>query len=133
MHIFTHREFAYSYEEADESDWIGKYFFTGGIMPSDDLPLFFQKDLLIEDRWRWDGTHYARTCNAWLEKMDSNEEVILKILGETYGAEYASTWFMRWRMFFMACAELFDYDAGQQWFVGHYLFSRRMRAFSGGD
>ena len=125
MHIFCHRTTPYEYIDKGPGDWMSRYFFTGGIMPSADLPLRFPKDLAIEQRWHWNGQHYARTCNAWLDKMDSNQAAIRKIFAECYGEKDATLWIQRWRMFFMACAELFDYDEGHEWYVGHYLFNRK--------
>ena len=93
-------------------------------MPSDDLPMRFQRDLQLIDQWRWNGQHYEKTANAWLESMDSKKTEIMPILAQTYGAESAGKWFMRWRIFFMACAELFGHNAGNEWYVGHYLFER---------
>ncbi len=124
MHIFVHREHPYPYEDQGPSDWMSHYFFAGGIMPSDDLPLHFQGDLRLLTHWRWDGRHYERTLNAWLARMDAARERIWPILEETYGAAGVATWWMRWRLFFMACAELFGYRKGQEWFVSHYLFER---------
>ena len=124
MHIFCHRHCAYAFEDNGPDDWMSRFFFSGGIMPSVDLPLRFQDDLKIRHRWIWDGSHYAKTSNAWLHNMDKNKQKIMPILAQTYGEADASKWFMRWRMFFMACAELFAYADGQEWFVGHYLFER---------
>jgi cyclopropane-fatty-acyl-phospholipid synthase len=125
MHIFCHRGAPYAFVEKSPADWMSRHFFSGGIMPSDDLPLHFQDQLKIERQWRWDGNHYARTANAWLENMDANRDAIWPILEETYGEHATQQWWMRWRMFFMACAELFAYDNGQQWYVSHYLFENR--------
>jgi len=124
MHIFCHRHCAYAYEDNGPSDWMSRHFFSGGIMPSADLPLRFQDDLTIRNRWVWDGRHYEKTSNAWLANMDKRKAEIMPIMEQTYGKADASKWFMRWRMFFMACAELFAYDGGQEWFVGHYLFAK---------
>lgn len=124
MHIFCHRSSAYAFEDNGPSDWMSRHFFSGGIMPSADLPLRFQDDLKICKQWAWDGRHYEKTSNAWLKNMDERKAEIMPVLAETYGKAEADKWFMRWRMFFMACAELFGYEKGQQWFVGHYLFSR---------
>ncbi|MGB5579747.1 MAG: cyclopropane-fatty-acyl-phospholipid synthase family protein [Woeseia sp.] len=125
MHIFCHRSTPYEFIDKGPQDWMTRFFFAGGIMPSDDLPLHFQDDLLISERWRWSGQHYAKTSNAWLKRMDDCRHLIMPILKDTYGAANAQTWFVRWRIFFMACAELFDFDNGQEWYVGHYLFKRR--------
>jgi cyclopropane-fatty-acyl-phospholipid synthase len=130
MHIFCHRSTPYEFIDQGPQDWMTRFFFAGGIMPSDDLPLHFQDDLLLSDRWRWSGEHYARTSNAWLRRMDERRNVIMPILRDTYGAASAQTWFVRWRIFFMACAELFDFNDGQEWYVGHYLFKRRPIAAS---
>jgi cyclopropane-fatty-acyl-phospholipid synthase len=92
VHIFTHREFAYHFEGKDPSDWITRYFFEGGTMPSDDLLLYFQDDLRILNHWRVSGTHYQKTSEAWLEKMDANEAVITPILEQTYGKEDTAKW-----------------------------------------
>ena len=124
-HIFVHRNTPYAFEVQNEDDWMSQYFFSGGIMPSDDLPLYFQDDLKIINRWRWAGTHYEKTANAWLQNMDANESAVTPILAATYGAENVVQWRNRWRMFYMACAELFGYNNGQEWWVGHYLFEKR--------
>ena len=124
MHVFAHRTTPYEFIDRGDSDWMTRFFFAGGIMPSWDLPLRFADHLAIEQRWAWNGKHYAKTCNAWLEKMDANKATIMPILEGTYGNEDADRWWMRWRMFFMACAELFDTDSGDEWFVGHYRFRK---------
>jgi cyclopropane-fatty-acyl-phospholipid synthase len=124
MHVFCHRDHPYPYEDTGPDDWMSHYFFAGGIMPSDDLPLHFQQPLRLVDRWRWDGRHYEKTLNAWLAQMDAARAEVWPILEGTYGKQQTATWWMRWRLFFMACAELFGLDRGQQWWVGHYLFER---------
>jgi cyclopropane-fatty-acyl-phospholipid synthase len=128
-HIFVHRNTPYLFEvqgKNDQSnDWMSQYFFSGGMMPSDDLPTHFQDDLKLINRWRWDGTHYEKTANAWLVNMDDNADLITPILAQTYGAKDTEMWRNRWRMFYMACAELFGYNNGQEWWVGHYLFEKR--------
>ena len=125
MHIFCHRGAPYAFVEKSPADWMSRHFFSGGIMPSDDLPLHFQEHLSIERQWRWNGNHYAKTANAWLENMDASKDEIWPVLKDTYGEQATQQWWMRWRMFFMACAELFAYDNGQQWYVSHYLFAKR--------
>lgn len=122
MHIFCHRLCAYPFEDNGPQDWMSRHFFSGGIMPSVDLPLHFQRDLTLRRRWVWDGQHYEKTANAWLAKLDANNAHAMPVLAETYGAPDAQRWLQRWRMFFIACAELFGYNEGQEWFVGHYLF-----------
>jgi len=125
MHVFAHRSSPYAFEVRDDSDWMSRFFFSGGMMPSDDLALHFQDDLRLINRWRWDGSHYQRTSNAWLANMDKRRELIYPVLEKTYGTDNAALWWMRWRIFFMSCAELFGYDNGQQWWVSHYLLERR--------
>ena len=124
-HIFVHRNTPYLFEAEYDDDWMSRFFFSGGMMPSDDLPLHFQDNLKLAQRWRWDGTHYEKTANAWLQNMDANAELITPILVQTYGAKDAEMWRNRWRMFYMACAELFGYNNGQEWWVTHYLFEKR--------
>ena len=124
-HIFVHRNTPYLFEVQGNDDWMSQFFFSGGMMPSDDLPLHFQDNLKLAQRWRWDGTHYEKTANAWLQNMDANAELITPILVQTYGAKDAEMWRNRWRMFYMACAELFGYNNGQEWWVTHYLFEKR--------
>ena len=124
VHIFCHRELMYPFETHGDDNWMGRYFFTGGLMPSADTLLWFQRDLAIEQQWRLSGTHYQKTANAWLANQDANRALVLDVLGVAYG-DQASIWNQRWRMFWMACAELFGYRGGNEWLVGHYLFAKR--------
>jgi cyclopropane-fatty-acyl-phospholipid synthase len=130
VHIFSHRRFAYAFEPAGEDDWMARHFFSGGIMPSDDLPARFQRDLRLVEQWRWSGTHYERTANAWLENLDRRRVDLLPILAGAYGPGEAIYWFHRWRIFFLACAELFGYAQGEEWGVSHYLFERHAQPAS---
>jgi len=121
VHIFCHKTLAYPFETDGDDNWMGRYFFTGGQMPAFDTFRQFAKDLMVEADWKVAGTHYERTSNQWLETMDANKSKIMPLFDETYGSD-AKLWFQRWRMFYMACAELFGYDSGQEWLVGHYRF-----------
>ena len=124
VHVFCHAQFPYFFQDKNEKDWMSRYFFTGGIMPSFDLFSHFQEDLTVEQSWWLNGKHYKQTAEAWAQNMLSNKTEIQPILEKTYGAANASTWFNRWHMFFLACAELFGYQDGKQWGVGHYLFKQ---------
>lgn len=120
-HIFTHRFLMYSFGDENTENWMSKYFFTGGMMPSSDTFLNFQAHLKIEQRWQMPGSHYEKTSNHWLDNMDDNEEQLMPLFDEVY-KEDASIWWQRWRLFFMSCAELFGLEKGNQWTVSHYLF-----------
>ena len=128
MHVFAHRNTPYFFEDQGPSDWMSRHFFSGGLMPSADLPLHFQSAMHFEKRWFWDGRHYQKTANAWLQKMDDHKISILPLFEQTYGKQQASIWWNRWRLFHMACAELFGFNDGQEWFVAHYLFSKSVSA-----
>ncbi len=124
IHIFTHKEYAYLFEVKDDTDWMSKYFFTGGIMPSDDLLFYFNDDLVVEKHWHVNGTHYGKTSEAWLKNMDNHKAEIMPLFEETYGKDQAVKWWVYWRLFYMACAELWSYNNGNEWIVSHYLFHK---------
>lgn len=127
-HLFTHREHSYPFETEGEDNWMGRHFFTGGQMPGHHLLARFQKDLLLEAEWSWSGEHYAKTAEAWLANLDGNRDRVEEIFRRAYGEAGALRWVNRWRVFFMACAELFGYGGGAEWGVSHYLFQNRGNA-----
>jgi len=124
VHIFTHKTFAYHFETEGKNNWMGKYFFTGGIMPSHNLLEHFNNDLRIVKNWIVDGTHYHKTAESWLDNMDENKDKITDIFKLTYGRNHTK-WRVYWRIFFMACSELWKTSNGNEWQVSHYLFKKK--------
>jgi len=123
-HIFTHSRFSYHFVARDASDWMSRYFFTGGQMPAHDLLLQFHDDLKPVQDWKLSGSHYQRTAEHWLQNMDRHKEEILPLFADTYGREHAVKWWAYWRIFYMSCAELWGYKKGEEWLVSHYLFRK---------
>jgi cyclopropane-fatty-acyl-phospholipid synthase len=125
MHIFTHQKYAYVFESEGDDNWMGRHFFSGGMMPSDDLLFHLQDRLKVENHWQINGKHYSRTAEAWLNNMDVHKNDIMAIMRDVYGPDAAKRWFQRWRIFFMACAELWGYRNGNEWIVSHYLMRQQ--------
>ncbi len=123
-HVFTHARFAYHFEVRDESDWMSRYFFTGGMMPAHSLFPQFQDDLKLVTDWKVSGAHYAKTSEHWLQNMDAHKAEIMPLFAQTYGAGAAVKWWAYWRVFYLACAELWAYRDGEEWHVSHYLFRK---------
>lgn len=124
VHIFCHKFLAYPFEADGQDNWMGRYFFTGGLMPARDTLLHFQDHLTIERQWDYSGDHYRKTAEAWLLNLDEFKKPIASLFDKVYGAGQGQLWAQRWRMFFMACAELFGYEDGEQWMVAHYRFNK---------
>lgn len=125
VHIFCHRTQPYPFEDRGEGDWMSRHFFTGGLMPAADTLLHLQSDVHLEERWLVSGRHYERTANQWLQNQDASRDEVIAVLREAYGDAEAQRWAQRWRMFWMACAELFGYRGGNEWGVAHYRFGVR--------
>jgi cyclopropane-fatty-acyl-phospholipid synthase len=129
IHVFTHRTVGYPFATDGDNDWMARHFFTGGQMPADHQILYWQDHLAIDAHWRVNGSHYQRTAEAWLRNFDRNRVALEPVLREAYGNRSAAMANL-WRVFFMACAELWGYAGGNEWFVSHYRLRRR--AGSGG-
>jgi cyclopropane-fatty-acyl-phospholipid synthase len=125
IHIFCHREATYFFETEGEDNWMGRYFFTGGVMPGFDLFERVQDSLKLDQKWKVNGKHYQKTSEDWFSNMDARKQSIMEVMRRTYGENDAHLWFNRWKIFFASCAELFGYNDGEEWFVGHYLFSKK--------
>jgi cyclopropane-fatty-acyl-phospholipid synthase len=124
LHLFAHARFAYLYEDRGVSDWMAREFFTGGMMPSASLLLHFQQDLRLREQWAISGDHYRKTAEAWLANLLRRSDEVTDILVAQHGPADAARWFARWRLFFLACAEMFGYHGGSEWIVAHYLFEK---------
>jgi cyclopropane-fatty-acyl-phospholipid synthase len=132
VHIFCHRQFAYEFNEHGADDWMGRYFFSGGIMPSDDYFSHFAIDMRVSEQWRWNGRHYQQTAEAWVANLDRHREQLLPIIEATYGGQ-AKRWWRRWRLLFLAGTELFSFREGDEWYVSHYLLEPTHASESGLD
>ena len=128
VHIFTHLDHPYPYEVRGPSDWMSKYFFTSGLMPSHDIFSYFEEEFVVEQNWKIDGSHYAKTCNLWLQNHYRNRKTILDIFTGHY--PNPRQWFVRWQLFFLACEELFACNEGKEWFVSHYLLAPKQDKIS---
>jgi cyclopropane-fatty-acyl-phospholipid synthase len=125
VHVFCHRDLAYPFEDRARDDWMARHFFTGGLMPSEDLLLRMQRDLLVEEQWRIDGVHYQRTALAWLANLDRERKSLLELFAALYPEGDAARRLQRWRIFFLACAELFGFRGGSEWSVVHARLAPR--------
>ena len=125
LHIFAHKTYPFHFVAEDESDWMSKYFFSGGTMPSERLFAYYtSKQLHLKRQWRVNGKHYSKTCEDWLRKFDKNKRELRPIIGQTYGKSNETKWLVYWRLFFLSCSELFNFNGGNEWFISHYLFEK---------
>ncbi len=125
VHVFCHARYAYPFEADGDSDWMARYFFTGGVMPSFDLLPRHDHDLVCREQWVVNGVHYSKTLEAWLARMDAGRRELMPLFRATYGEANALRWWVYWRLFFLACSELFNYAEGTEWHVAHYVFEPR--------
>ena len=121
LHVFAHERYAYAFEVRDPSDWMSQYFFSGCMMPCSDLLDHLDTPFEVERRWNVNGEHYAQTSEHWLKNLEANRREVLDLFADTYGVGNAKMWYHRWRIFFLACAELFGFGGGNEWLVCHML------------
>lgn len=124
LHVLCHKKFAYVYDETDKRDWLAKHFFGGQVVPNEETLLYFDKDFQIEQRWRVPSQHMRRTCQAWLERMNTGKRELFAAFKQQYGKDAKKYW-RYWRSFFIASDEIFAFKNGEEWFVTHYLFRKR--------
>jgi cyclopropane-fatty-acyl-phospholipid synthase len=120
-HYFCHQNYAYPFVTAEKNSWMAQHFFTNGIMPSEDWLEFFSEDLSVQQLWRVNGMHYAKTCQAWEQHLQQHKAEILHLFAKTYGAKQANLRWHYWHLFFLACEQLFAYHGGDTWYVAHAL------------
>lgn len=127
VQILCHRQFAYEFnmKQGSDTEWMARNFFSGGTMASDDLLLYFQKDLCIVNHWCLNGKHYTKTLEAWLDRLYQHLDKVETIFQTSYGAELVNQHVFNWRMFFIYCAEVFAFGDGNEWIVSHYLFQKK--------
>ena len=121
VHVFSHPRYFYPYETEGDDNWMGRHFFTGGMMPCHDLIQNLETPFRVERTTTFRGTHYARTALDWHRNLTRNRDRVLAELGAAYGRDQAARWFQRWSLFFLGCAELFAHDGGESWQVVHHL------------
>lgn len=124
VHIFCHKNYPFTYQDNKNTDWMARYFFSGGTMPSQDLLHYFSGDLSLQKQWAISGSQYQKTLEVWLKIMDQKKDEIYPILESTYGASEAKKWWNYWRVFFISSAEFFGYNDGNDWYISHYLFQK---------
>ncbi len=123
LHFFAHRTFAYPFESTGDDDWMGRHFFTGGMMPVKDLPSRLEIPFTTVERWEVSGEHYARTAESWLRNLDRHTATVTELFARHEPREEAERRVQRWRIFFLSCAELFGFDGGNEWLVSHVLLA----------
>jgi len=124
VHIFCHGTTPYLYEAKGDGDWMARYFFSGGTMPSQDLLHYYNRHFFLKEQWAVSGLHYQKTLEAWLQRMDARKKTIMPVMGQIQGPDQALKWWVYWRVFFIACAEFFAFTGGNEWYVSHYLFDK---------
>jgi cyclopropane-fatty-acyl-phospholipid synthase len=125
LQLSTHRDVSYLFVARNEDERMARSFFTGGLMPSDHLLLRFPEHLFVEERWRVNGTHYARTAEGWLSNLDRNRDAVRRLFEKAFGPGLARRKIAEWRVFLMARAELYSTRGGNEWMVSHYRLRRR--------
>ncbi|MFM8387591.1 MAG: SAM-dependent methyltransferase [Planctomycetia bacterium] len=119
LHVFAHRARTYPFEDRGRDDWMARHFFTGGLMPAADLLGRLSIPFRVEEAWTVDGRHYAQTAARWRENLDRERAEVERILAGAGAGGEAHLAAGRWRLFFLACEELFGFDKGREWPVVH--------------
>jgi cyclopropane-fatty-acyl-phospholipid synthase len=124
LQMLTHREYNTLFQGEDCPQGMASNFFLNDTIPSCNLPLYYQKNLTIQQHWKVSGNHYARTAEAWLRTMDENKKSLILIFQKIYGRTEARQRLASWRLFFLFCSELSNTRKGKEWFISQFLFEK---------
>ena len=122
VHYFCHKDNFYRFEQNSNS-WMEKYFFSGGSMPNLNIFYDIKSPFIVENLWSESGCNYSRTLELWLEKLKSNKNSILNINLNDSNLN-SKVFYNRWMVFILACSELFNYNKGNEYLIGHALLKR---------
>lgn len=125
VHLFAHREIPLVFDGTDKESMIERACFAGAMIPAEGLLPGCDRDLVVTERWSVGGLEYAKTLDAWLARFTAARREVEEVLANRFDPHAAARQWRRWRIFLMACSELFGFGGGNEWRVSHWLLESR--------